>query len=112
MATGSEIALAMDVVTTLQAEGHAVRLVSMPCLEAFARQDQGYRDSVLPPTVRTRVAIEAGSTACWYRYVGLDGLVIGLDGFGASAPLPALLEHFELTAAQATAAVRALLARV
>ena len=112
MATGSEVALAMDVVTTLQAEGHAVCLVSMPCQEAFDRQDKSYRDSVLPPTVRTRVAIEAGSTACWYRYVGLDGLVIGLDGFGASAPLAALLDHFELTAVQATAAVRALLARV
>ncbi len=112
MATGSEVALAMDVVTSLQAEGHAVRLVSMPCQEAFDRQDKSYRDSVLPANVRTRVAIEAGSTACWYRYVGLDGLVIGLDGFGASAPLAALLDHFELTAVQASAAVRALLARV
>ena len=111
MATGSEVALAVEVVTALQAEGHAVRLVSMPCLEVFARQDTSYRDKVLPPTVRTRVAIEAGSTTCWYRYVGLDGLVIGLDGFGASAPLAALLEHFGLTAAKATAAVRALLAR-
>ena len=111
MATGSEVALAVEVVTALQAEGHAIRLVSMPCLEIFARQDASYRDSVLPPTVRTRVAIEAGSTAGWYRYVGLDGLVIGLDGFGASAPLAALLEHFGLTAAKATAAVRALFAR-
>ena len=111
MATGSEVALAVEVVTALQAEGHAVRLVSMPCLEVFARQDTSYRDKVLLPTVRTRVAIEAGSTTCWYRYVGLDGLVIGLDGFGASAPLAALLEHFGLTAAKVTAAVRALLAR-
>ena len=111
MATGSEVALAVEVVTALQAEGHAVRLVSMPCQEAFDRQEASYRDSVLPPAVRTRVAIEAGSTASWYRYVGLDGLVIGLDGFGASAPLAALLEHFGLTAARTTAAVRALLAR-
>ncbi len=110
MATGSELGLAAAVVTALQAEGHAVRLVSMPCVEAFARQDASYRDSVLPPSVRKRVAIEAGSTAGWYRYVGLDGLVIGLDDFGASAPLAALLEHFGLTAAKASAAVRALLA--
>ena len=110
MATGSELGLAAAVVTALQAEGHAVRLVSMPCVEAFARQDESYRDSVLPPSVRKRVAIEAGSTAGWYRYVGLDGLVIGLDDFGASAPLAALLEHFGLTAAKASAAVRALLA--
>ena len=111
MATGSELALAAEVVIALQGEGHAVRLVSMPCVEAFARQDASYRDSVLPPSVRKRVAIEAGSTAGWYRYVGLDGLVIGLDDFGASAPLAALLEHFGLTAAKASAAVRALLAR-
>ena len=111
MATGSELALAAEVVTALQAEGQAVRLVSMPCVEVFERQSVSYRDSVLPPAVRKRVAIEAGSTAGWYRYVGLDGLVIGLDDFGASAPLAALLEHFGLTAAKATASVRALLAR-
>ena len=109
IATGSELGLARDVVTALQAEGHAVRLVSMPCAEVFARQDAAYRDQVLPPAVRKRVAIEAGSTDSWYRYVGLDGCVIGLDRFGASAPLGALLEYFGLTAANCTATVRALL---
>ena len=103
------IGMAREVVTALSAEGHAVRLVSMPCTEVFARQDQAYRDSVLPPTVRKRIAIEAGSTDFWYRYVGLDGAVIGLDHFGASAPAAALFEHFGLTAAKATASARALL---
>ncbi len=109
IATGSELGLAREVVTTLTAEGHAVRLVSMPCADAFARQDAAYRDSVLPPNVRKRIAIEAGSTDFWYRYVGLDGAVIGLDHFGASAPASALFEVFGLTAAKATATARALL---
>ena len=109
IATGSELGLAREVVTALQAEGHALRLVSMPSTEVFARQDAAYRDRVLPPAVRKRVAIEAGSPDFWYRYVGLDGCVIGLDGFGASAPAPALFEHFGLTVAKATARVRALL---
>ncbi len=109
IATGSEIGLAREVVTALSNDGHAVRLVSMPCAEAFARQDAAYRDSVLPPGVRKRIAIEAGSTDFWYRYVGLDGAVIGLDHFGASAPAGALFELFGLTAAKATATARALL---
>ena len=109
IATGSEVGLAREVVSVLTADGHAVRLVSMPCAEAFARQDAAYRDSVLPPGVRKRIAIEAGSTDFWYRYVGLDGAVIGLDHFGASAPAGALFELFGLTAAKATATARALL---
>ena len=106
---GTEGGLAREVVTALSAEGHAVRLVSMPCDDVFARQDAAYRDSVLPPNVRKRIAIEAGSTDFWYRYVGLDGAVIGLDHFGASAPAGALFELFGLTAAKATATARALL---
>jgi transketolase len=109
IATGSEIGLAREVVATLNAEGHAVRLVSMPCAEAFARQDAAWRDSVLPPGLRKRIAIEAGSTDFWYRHVGLDGAVIGLDSFGASAPAGALFEQFGLTAAHATAAARRVL---
>ncbi|MGE0859572.1 MAG: transketolase [Gammaproteobacteria bacterium] len=108
IATGSELALAREVVTTLQGEGRQVRLVSMPSAEVFARQDAAWREQVLPAAVRRRAAIEAGSTDFWYRYVGLDGIVIGLDRFGASAPAGALFEHFGLTAAKATAAVRAL----
>ncbi len=108
IATGSEVALAREVVTALQGEGRQVRLVSMPSAEVFARQDAAWRESVLPAAVRRRAAIEAGSTDFWYRHVGLDGIVIGLDRFGASAPAGALFEHFGLTAAKATAAVRAL----
>ncbi|MBX9609981.1 MAG: transketolase [Gammaproteobacteria bacterium] len=108
IATGSELALGREVVTALQAEGRQVRLVSMPSTEVFARQDAAWREHVLPGAVRRRAAIEAGSTDFWYRYVGLDGIVIGLDRFGASAPAGALFEHFGLTAAKATAAVRAL----
>jgi len=107
IATGSEVALARAVVTALNAEGQRLRLVSMPCVEAFARQDQSYRDTVLPPSLRRRVAIEAGCGETWYRYTGLDGLVIGLDRFGASAPAAALYEHFGFTAATVSARVRA-----
>jgi transketolase len=81
----------------LTAEGVRARVVSMPCLDLFEQQDQEYRDSVLPPSVRARVAVEQASTLGWHRYVGLDGVVIGMETFGASAPLKELLTKFGFT---------------
>ncbi|MEM7542072.1 MAG: transketolase [Pseudomonadota bacterium] len=86
IATGSEIGLARQAVEAVSASGAQVRLVSMPCVEAFERQDDGYKGSVLPARITRRLVIEAGSSQCWYRYSGIDGAVIGIDEFGASAP--------------------------
>jgi transketolase len=86
MATGSEVSLALEARETLQKEGTPTRVVSMFCTELFDEQPQDYRDSVLPPTITARLAIEAGARLGWDRYVGLQGDVIGLDRFGASAP--------------------------
>jgi transketolase len=99
IATGSEVAPALAATRRLQAAGVKIRLVSMPCVECFERQPDAYRRAVLPPGVRKRIAVEAGATALWHKYVGLDGLIIGLDQFGESAPAPALFEQFGLTEA-------------
>jgi transketolase len=85
-------------VRALNAGGLAVRLVSMPSVEVFEAQDAAWRDSVLPPQVTRRVAIEAGATGLWWKQVGSDGRVLGLDGFGASGKAPELYRHFGLTA--------------
>jgi len=98
LATGSEVALALCAQEKLHAQGRRVRVISLPCLEVFERQDKTWRDSVLPPAVRTRIAIEAAHSDFWYKYVGLDGRVIGMQGFGESAPAQALFEHFGFTA--------------
>jgi transketolase len=98
VATGSEIALALDAQKVLAEQGIAARVVSMPCTSVFDREDASYRDSVLPKGVR-RVAIEAGVSDYWYKYVGLDGAVIGIDRFGESAPGPELFKYFGFTAA-------------
>ncbi len=100
IATGSELELAMATARALNAEGASIRVVSMPCPTLFLAQDPAYRASVLPDACRRRVAIEAGITDYWYRFVGLDGLVIGLDSFGASAPAPDLFKHFGFTVDQ------------
>ena len=97
LATGSEVSLALDAAHVLAGQGCAVRVVSMPCLSWFDEQPREYRDAVLPPSARRRVAIEAGRTAGWYRYVGLDGAVIGVDDFGRSAPGDQVLAGFGLT---------------
>jgi transketolase len=81
----------------LSAEGVRARVVSMPCLELFEKQPASYRDSVLPPSVTARVAVEQASTLGWHRYVGTDGAVIGMETFGASAPLKELLTKFGFT---------------
>jgi transketolase len=106
IATGSEIHIALEAYEKLKAEGMAVRLVSMPSFELFDKQSQEYRDSVLPPDVEKRLAIEAGSTLCWYKYVGLKGRVIGIDQFGISAPAEELFEHFGFTADNVIKTVR------
>ncbi|HJP36894.1 MAG TPA: transketolase [Gammaproteobacteria bacterium] len=99
IATGSEVELALTAATELNGQGSRLRVVSMPSTDVFERQDAAYKESVLPAHLRRRIAIEAGSTSGWFQYVGLDGHVIGLDDFGASAPAADLYEHFELTAA-------------
>ena len=97
MATGSEVALAFHAAETLKAEGKKVRVVSMPCFEVFDRQPCEYKEQVLPSACRARVAVEAGSTGLWYKYVGLDGKVVGMDCFGASGPAAKLFEKFGFT---------------
>ena len=96
IATGSEVALAMDAKKVLDDQGIPTRVVSMPSTNVFDRQDQAYKDSVLPKGVK-RVAIEAGVTSFWYKYVGLEGAVVGMDTFGESAPAPELFKHFGFT---------------
>ena len=105
--TGSELSLAMKAAEVLEKEGIAVRVVSMPSVFQFQKQSQAYRDSVLPPTLRARVAVEAGVTAVWHQFVGLEGKVIGLDRFGESAPANQLFEAFGITAQAVAEAVRA-----
>jgi transketolase len=108
IATGSEVSVAVKAAETLDAEGIATRVVSMPSWELFAAQDQGWRDRVLPPAITARVAIEAAATMGWCRWVGDKGRVIGLDHFGASAPAERLFKEFGLTAEHVTQAVRSL----
>lgn len=97
LATGSEVQLAVAAHKRLNESGVSSRVVSMPCLEWFDEQDEAYRDSVLPPSVRARIAIEAGSTLGWWKYVGDRGHVIGIDHFGASADQQVLFEEFGIT---------------
>ncbi len=97
MATGSEVELIAGAAAKLREKGYRPRVISMPSWELFEKQPQEYRESIMPPTLRKRLAVEAGSTLGWYKYVGLDGKTIGLDHFGASAPGNALFEKFGLT---------------
>jgi transketolase len=112
IATGSEVWVALEARERLQASGIATRVVSMPCWELFAEQDQGYRDEVLPPAVRARLAVEAAATFGWERWVGDDGEVVGIDHFGASAPGTTVLEQFGFTPDNVTDRARALLRRL
>ena len=98
MASGSEVHLAVEAAEKLEQKGIAPRVVSMPSWELFDRQPESYRRDVFPPEIRARMAIEAGRTQGWWRYVGEKGDVVGLDRFGASAPYQTLYEHFGLTA--------------
>ena len=96
IATGSEVALAISAAETVQAH-LKIRVISMPCAELFLKQDDAYKNQLLPPQVRKRIAIEAASSAYWYQFVGLDGGVIGLDSFGVSAPAPQAYEYLGIT---------------
>ncbi|MEI2433345.1 transketolase [Lysobacter yananisis] len=108
LATGSEIGLATQAADALSAEGVKVRVVSMPSTDVFDRQPLDYRESVLPNAVRKRVAIEAGVSDFWRKYVGLDGDVVGIDRFGASAPAEALFPYFGFTVDRVVATVKKL----
>lgn len=109
LATGSEVEIALEAFEQLRQQGVAVRLVSLPCWELFEAQSAAYRASVLPPHLTARVAIEAGATLGWYKYVGSFGKVIGLDHFGASAPAETLYRQFGLTSQAVVEAVQTLL---
>ncbi|WP_062112736.1 transketolase [Collimonas pratensis] len=109
IATGSEVELAMQAAAALAQEGIAVRVVSMPCADVFDRQEDAYKASVLQRGL-PRVAIEAGVTAFWHKYVGLEGAVVGIDTFGESAPAPVLFKHFGFTVENVVAKTKLVLA--
>jgi transketolase len=109
--TGSEVELALEAHQTLSGEGVRSRVVSLPSWEIFDRQDESYRDEVLPPSVRARVAVEQASPLGWERYVGIEGEVIAMHGFGASAPFSDLRVHFGFTPEAVVEAARRQLSR-
>ncbi|MGN8799346.1 transketolase [Candidatus Merdisoma sp. HCP28S3_D10] len=106
IATGSEVAVALETAEMLEKENISARVVSMPCMDLFAEQDEAYRESVLPKSVTKRAVIEAGSSMSWGRYVGTEGCYITMDGFGASAPAAQLFEKFGFTAEQAVERIK------
>ena len=106
LATGSEVGLALEAKATLEEEGVAARVVSMPCWERFREQDPAYRDEVLPPAVTARVAVEAASPLGWHEWIGRDGAFVGLTRFGASAPYEEVYTHLGITAEAVAEAVR------
>jgi transketolase len=109
--SGTEVHVAIEAADILEADGVAVRVVSAPCLDAFQDQPADYRDSVLPPQVRARVAIEAASPMSWYRWIGDEGDVVGMETFGASAPAKALYEHFGFTGPKVAERARAVIGK-
>ena len=109
IATGSEVAISLEAVQGLQAEGKAVRLVSMPSTDVFDAQDEDYREAVLPGAVRKRLAVEAAQADYWGKYVGLDGKVIGMTTFGESAPGKVVMEHFGFTAENVAGEINSIL---
>jgi transketolase len=111
IATGSEVHLAIDVYEKLKAEGIQARVVNMPSWELFEQQPETYRNKIIPPEVTKRISIEAGSTQGWHRYVGLEGEAIGINHFGASAPMKILLREFGFTSENILNRVRSLLTR-
>ena len=109
IATGSEVQLAVAAAEQLAATGKQVRVVSMPCAEVYEQQDADYRESVLPSDVLARVAVEALHADYWYKYVGLDGRVVGMTTFGESAPASDLMHHFGFTTENVVAVVEDIL---
>lgn len=108
MASGSEVELAVGAKEELEKEGKSVRVVSVPCMDVFEAQSPEYIEEVLPSAVRTRLAVEAANPMPWYKYVGLDGDVVAMDTFGASAPAKILFEHFGFTVANVVEKAKAL----
>ena len=108
LASGSEVELAVGAKEELEKEGKSVRVVSVPCIDVFEAQSPEYIEEVLPSAVRTRLAVEAANPMPWYKYVGLDGGVVGMDTFGASAPAKILFEHFGFTVANVVEKAKAL----
>lgn len=106
IATGSEVGLAVEAAASLNGNGYSVRVVSMPCTEEFDAQSPEYREGVLPSWCRARVAVEAASVDFWGKYVGLDGKTVGMTGYGASAPIEKLYEHFGITTTAVIDAVK------
>ena len=109
IATGSEVALAVSAAKTLQANGKQVRVVSMPATDVFDAQDKAYREQVLPSSVTKRIAVEAGIADYWYKYVGLQGRIVGMHSFGESAPAGDLFKHFGFTTENVVAVAEELL---
>ena len=109
--TGSEVGLCLSAYEALKEEGIAARVVSMPSWELFEEQDQAYRDEVLPPSVRGRVAVEQATVIGWDRYTGSGGAIIGMHTFGASAPAAKLMAKFGFTPEKVLEAARAQAAR-
>ncbi|MEY0451816.1 transketolase [Proteus terrae] len=109
IATGSEVELAVSAYEQLTAEGRKVRVVSMPATDAFDKQDADYREAVLPESVKARVAIEAGIVDYWFKYVGLDGAIVGMRSFGESAPANELFEEFGFTVENVVTQAKSLL---
>jgi transketolase len=109
IATGAEVAPTLEAGRELAGQGIGVRVVSMPCIELFEAQGEAYRDEILPPAVRARLAVEPGASMSWWRWVGSDGDVLGVDHFGASAPGATVLREFGFTAENIAARARAVL---
>ena len=106
IATGSEVALAISVAQELEREGMKVRVVSMPSIELFEEQTSEYKEALLPRSIRRRVSLEMGNTGLWYKYVGLDGLAIGIDKFGASAPANKVIEEYGFSVEKVVARIK------
>ena len=109
IATGSEVQLAVAAAEELASSGKKVRVVSMPCTKLFEKQDAEYKEAVLPSDVLARVAVEALHADFWYKFVGLDGRIVGMTTFGASAPGKVLMEHFGFTTENVVAVVEDIL---
>jgi transketolase len=110
IATGSEVAIAVEAARSLHAEGIRTRVVSMPSWELFAAEPEAYRDSVLPPAIGSRVAVEAAGSMGWSRWITEGGAMVGMEGFGASAPGERLFQEFKLTPERVAQTVRRVLA--
>ena len=109
IATGSEVEVAVEAASQLADDGLGVRVVSMPCTDVFLSQDDAYRNAVLPMETRARVAVEAAHPDYWYRFVGLDGTVVGVDRFGVSAPGAQAMSEVGITLENVVTAVRSVL---